>query len=157
MSAENHADLIAEAEARLTGPRLGRSMAREADKDLVVIKRLVDALKLATPAVAHYDAFGPWAHLYSIEAMREPGFIPTFCQGCNIPVTPEGFGPQHCGFCPPWDCPDCGGKDSMATPCSCWVPLEGKNIADLKAIFAADGTFSIDPKPTDSTKEADHG
>jgi len=147
---EDYADLIAEL------AKQGNEVAEFIDGEPVEF-RAIEALRGASAAQERNDGFGPNAHLYTVEAMRQEWFTPTFCQGCNIPVTPDGLAPTHCGFCPPWDCPDCGGKDSMATPCSCWVPLEGKNIADLKAIFAADGTFSIDPKPTDSTKEADHG
>ncbi|MGF3056175.1 hypothetical protein [Microbacterium sp. YY-01] len=40
-----HAALIAEAEARFTDSRLGKSWARETDKDLAIMRRLIDALE----------------------------------------------------------------------------------------------------------------
>lgn len=42
--------LIADARARLTARRIGGSIMRETDKDLVVIRRLADALEARTPA-----------------------------------------------------------------------------------------------------------
>lgn len=71
------------------------------------------------------------------------------CKGCGRTKDgPTGdptdlFPSDHCGDCPPWRCGDCGEMDSIAAKCSCWVSLEGMPLADIKALFAEDGTFSV--------------
>lgn len=71
------------------------------------------------------------------------------CKGCGATKSgPDGtptdmFPSTHCGHCPPWVCDECGATTSMADPCSCWISLEGMSLADQKALFAADGTFSL--------------
>jgi hypothetical protein len=58
--------------------------------------------------------------------------------------TPTDLYPSsHCGKCPPWKCEDCGEMSSAADLCSCWKSLDGIALADIKAVFAADGTFNI--------------
>lgn len=58
------------------------------------------------------------------------------------------YPPEHCGKCPPWTCAECGEKCSAEDLCSCWTSLEGMNLADLKAVFAAsDMSLSL---PNDS-------
>lgn len=56
MSEGTNAALIAEAEGRRTASRLGRSMMRETDKDLVVMKRLAVALDAADTRIAELEA-----------------------------------------------------------------------------------------------------
>ncbi|NED75337.1 hypothetical protein G3I51_24040 [Streptomyces sp. SID9944] len=56
------------------------------------------------------------------------------------------FPSLHCGDCPPWTCEDCGQTCSMQEPCQCWIVLDGMSLADIKAVFAADGTFNINPE-----------
>lgn len=70
--------------------------------------------------------------------------LPIHCAGCGALRGWDGEvpPPNHCDQCPPWKCHSCGRMDSMADPCPCWVSLEGKNLADLKAIFAL-GDMSI--------------
>jgi hypothetical protein len=71
------------------------------------------------------------------------------CKGCGRTKDgPTGdptdlFPAEHCDQCPPWRCADCGEMDSFAARCRCWVSLEGMALADIKAIFAGDGTFSV--------------
>lgn len=71
------------------------------------------------------------------------------CTACGrIKDGPTGdptdlFPATHCGDCPPWLCDGCGEMDSAAQHCRCWVSLEGMSLADQKALFAADGTFSL--------------
>lgn len=71
------------------------------------------------------------------------------CKGCgrtkSEPTnTPDDWFPtEHCGACPPWTCETCEEKCSAASLCSCWLPLEALPLADIKAIFAVDGTFSL--------------
>ncbi|MFB7732799.1 hypothetical protein ACFC08_00065 [Streptomyces sp. NPDC056112] len=73
------------------------------------------------------------------------------CKGCGrTKPGPTGdptdlFPSEHCGDCPPWTCEDCGEACSAASLCSCWVRLDTLPLADVKAVFAADGTFSVDP------------
>lgn len=45
-------------------------------------------------------------------------------------------------------CDYCGDPTPMTgDPCpKCWISLQGMALADMKALFAADGTFSIDPQ-----------
>lgn len=71
------------------------------------------------------------------------------CRGCGR-TKPEPTGDpshvspsSHCSDCPPWQCETCGQTCSMADPCSCWISLDGMPLADIKALFAADGTFNI--------------
>lgn len=72
--------------------------------------------------------------------MNEP------CKGCGH-LVPNGEGstppPDHCGNCPPWVCDGCGQLDSMTQPCSCWVAVDHLPLADLKAVFASDGSFNV--------------
>ena len=71
------------------------------------------------------------------------------CKGCGATKPgPDGtptdmFPSEHCGDCPPWTCEDCGNPCSSAALCSCWISLENMPLADMKALFAADGTFSL--------------
>jgi hypothetical protein len=78
------------------------------------------------------------------------------CVGCGATKPsptgdPTDFYPsEHCGECPPWQCADCGGTCSAADLCSCWIVLADLPLADVKAIFAADGMFNITPVPKES-------
>jgi len=71
------------------------------------------------------------------------------CKNCGRTMrepngTPNDISPsEHCGDCPPWRCEDCGGMSSAADLCSCWTRFEGMPLADIKALFAEDGTFSV--------------
>ena len=73
------------------------------------------------------------------------------CKGCGATKpAPDGiptdlFPSEHCGDCPPWTCETCGQECSATALCPCWVSLDGMTIADIKAIFAADGMFNIRP------------
>jgi hypothetical protein len=55
------------------------------------------------------------------------------------------FPSAHCGDCPPWICETCGEACSAVALCSCWISLAGMPLADVKAIFAGDGTFNLQP------------
>ncbi|MFJ9012370.1 hypothetical protein [Streptomyces canus] len=72
------------------------------------------------------------------------------CKGCGATKPgPTGnptdlFPSEHCGDCPPWACETCGETCSAAALCSCWIQLGGMPVADIKALFARDGTFSAD-------------
>lgn len=69
------------------------------------------------------------------------------CTGCGTTVDDlEVPGPFMCSSCPPTTCEDCGGINHPATErmCSCWVSLAEMPLADVKAIFAGDGTFNVD-------------
>lgn len=58
--------------------------------------------------------------------------------------TPNDLYPsEHCGQCPPWRCETCGEMSDTENLCSCWISLEDTPLADVKALFAADGTFNI--------------
>lgn len=72
--------------------------------------------------------------------------IPIHCAGCGSVRGWDGSVPlpKHCAECPPWQCHSCGEMDSMAEHCSCWVSLEGMNLADLKGIFAR-GDMGLKP------------
>lgn len=66
--------------------------------------------------------------------------------------TPTDFYPsEHCGECPPWCCEDCGQMSSADKLCSCWIVLADLPFADVKALFAADGTFNIGAPGTQGT------
>ncbi|MFF7476574.1 hypothetical protein [Streptomyces sp. NPDC008092] len=71
------------------------------------------------------------------------------CKGCGATkpepdTTPTDLFPsEHCGECPPWTCGDCGEQCSAAALCSCWIRFNGMALADIKAVFAADGFFSL--------------
>jgi hypothetical protein len=73
------------------------------------------------------------------------------CKGCGATKPePDGsptdlFPSEHCGECPPWTCKDCGGTCSAVELCSCWTRLDLLPLADVKALFAADGTFNVKP------------
>lgn len=73
------------------------------------------------------------------------------CRGCGATKpepdgTPTDYFPsEHCGECPPWRCDDCGEMDSAAEPCGCWIDVTTMPLADIKALFAADGTFNVNP------------
>ena len=66
------------------------------------------------------------------------------CKGCGrTKPGPTGdptdlFPSEHCGHCPPWICEACGETCSFASPCGCWISVDGMPIADLKALLAAD-------------------
>ena len=78
------------------------------------------------------------------------------CKNCGATKpepdgTPTDYFPSdHCGECPPWQCTDCGETCSAAALCSCWIMLADLSLADVKAIFAADGMFNITPIPKES-------
>lgn len=55
------------------------------------------------------------------------------------------FPSAHCGQCPPWACEDCGQACSATALCPCWTSLDTMTTADIKAIFAGDGTFNVNP------------
>lgn len=71
------------------------------------------------------------------------------CKGCGATKAgPTGdptdiYPSEHCGECPPRQCEDCGQMSSAASLCSCWLSFDGMTLADIKAVFAADGTFNI--------------
>lgn len=74
------------------------------------------------------------------------------CQGCgrsiewDVAECPEPTG-DHCAGCPPWTCSTCGELDSYGPNgphCACWISLADLSHADVKAIFAADGTFNVE-------------
>lgn len=71
------------------------------------------------------------------------------CTGCGATKPgptgdPTDFFPaERCGDCPPWRCKDCGQMCSASDLCPCWISFEGMALADIKAVFAADGTFSV--------------
>jgi len=67
------------------------------------------------------------------------------CLGCGAAADSAGPQPSACGECPPSTCEECGGVNHIATSrmCSCWVSVEDLAPADIKAIFAADGTFNV--------------
>lgn len=68
------------------------------------------------------------------------------CKGCGMTMAeldPPGPDVEHCSDCPPWLCDQCGQMDSMQQHCPCWQSLDGMNLAELKAVFAADG-LSVD-------------
>ena len=71
------------------------------------------------------------------------------CDEARPTGDPTDFFPsERCGDCPPWTCEDCGQTCSAAALCGCWVRLDGLPLADVKALFAADGTFNINPEVT---------
>jgi hypothetical protein len=63
------------------------------------------------------------------------------CPRCGVDVGDENPEVYSCGKCPPTTCDRCGGADDRS--CSCWLPFEGMNLADLKAVFAP--YFDIQP------------
>lgn len=73
------------------------------------------------------------------------------CRGCGATKpepdgTPTDTAPsEHCGECPPWTCETCGEQCSAADLCSCWIRLDQMAPADIKALFAEDGTFNVGP------------
>ena len=73
------------------------------------------------------------------------------CKGCGATKPgPTGdptdmFPSEHCGDCPPWRCDGCNQMCSMAAPCGCWIRLDAMPLADVKALFAQDGTFNVTP------------
>lgn len=72
-----------------------------------------------------------------------------FCSGCGTDTGQELGSiptPDGCGQCPPEACGTCGGINHLRTGrmCSCWVSVEDMPLADVKAIFASDGTFNVD-------------
>lgn len=88
------------------------------------------------------------------------------CSGCGrtaseLPGNPNDIAPsEHCGECPPWTCEDCGEQSSAAALCSCWIQLDQLAPADIKALFAEDGTFNVGTdgqltvaKPLDATDD----
>ena len=85
------------------------------------------------------------------------------CVGCGSEIIrndPSDFPAPilRCGDCPPTRCEVCGEMDAMDRRCSCWVALDGMAPADIKAIFAADGTFNVETDGRLSLpEEADRG
>jgi hypothetical protein len=73
------------------------------------------------------------------------------CRGCGktkaapTEAPDDVFPSEHCGECPPWRCDGCGEMDSAASRCGCWTDLMTMAHADVKALFAADGTFNVSP------------
>lgn len=71
------------------------------------------------------------------------------CRGCGATKSEPDGSPtdvapsEHCGRCPPWRCGTCGGMSSAESLCLCWTDLCEMPLADIKALFAADGTFSV--------------
>lgn len=65
------------------------------------------------------------------------------CDGSELPSCT--YPPEHCDQCPPWICESCHELSSATEPCSCWTSLDGLPLADIKAIFAADGGFDLSP------------
>lgn len=67
------------------------------------------------------------------------------CKGCGATKpAPDGtptdlFPSAHCG--------DCGQACSAIALCSCWISFDGIALADIKALFAADGMFNVRPVP----------
>ena len=59
----------------------------------------------------------------------------------------DHFPSDHCDECAPWLCDSCGQTCSFAAPCRCWIQLDTLHLADIKALFTGDGTFSVDPRP----------
>lgn len=76
------------------------------------------------------------------------------CKGCGrtkrmMTGDPTDLFPSgHCSECPPWRCETCGMMDSAAEHCPCWIDLTSMPHADVKALFAADGTFNVAPDGT---------
>ena len=59
------------------------------------------------------------------------------CRACGADVGIGNPQAEHCGKCPPWRCEDCGEMDAPPpNSCSCWVPLAGLALADIKSVFA---------------------
>ena len=73
------------------------------------------------------------------------------CKGCGATKpapdeTPTDLFPSaHCGDCPPWICESCGQWCSATALCPCWLSFDGMSVADIKAVFAADGMFNVRP------------
>jgi hypothetical protein len=67
------------------------------------------------------------------------------CTACGASSDLEGPTPNACTSCPPSICVDCGGVNHLATDrsCVCWVNIEDVSLADVKALFARDGTFNV--------------
>lgn len=71
------------------------------------------------------------------------------CRNCGRTMrelndTPNDLFPsEHCGDCPPWRCEACGERSSAKSLCSCCISFDGMPLADIKALFAMDGTFNI--------------
>jgi hypothetical protein len=61
------------------------------------------------------------------------------CDNCGSPLLDGVPVADFCGHCPPHRCDQCGGMDSMQTPCKCWVDVADIAFADLKGMFARDG------------------
>ena len=66
----------------------------------------------------------------------------TTAGSCLIVLTVSNIA-AGCGDCPPWHCGDCGEMSSYANKCSCWIDLTTMARADVKALFAADGTLNV--------------
>jgi hypothetical protein len=69
------------------------------------------------------------------------------CQGCGD-TWPAANGPDatHCGNCPPWHCDRCNRTVDMTAKFNCdtcVMRFKDMPLADIKAIFAADGGFNI--------------
>lgn len=73
------------------------------------------------------------------------------CTGCGATKPgPDGtptdlFPSARCGECPPWTCGTCGLQCSATALCPCWISFDGMALADIKAVFAADGMFNVRP------------
>lgn len=71
------------------------------------------------------------------------------CRGCGATKPePDGdptdlYPSERCGQCPPWTCEACGKQCSAENLCSCWIKLDDLAPADIKALFAGDGTFNV--------------
>lgn len=65
------------------------------------------------------------------------------CKNCGreLDDVPEA---DYCSQCPPRRCEQCGEIYSMSDLCKCWVSIEDMAPADIKALFAMDGTFNVE-------------
>lgn len=89
-----------------------------------------------------------WRRLGSSEQAATPILT---CRNCGrtkaaLSGEPTDLSPSdHCGECPPWRCEDCGEMCSASNKCACWIDLTTMSHADVKALFAQDGTFNVGP------------
>ena len=84
------------------------------------------------------------------------------CTGCGATKPARTGAPtdlypsEHCGQCPPWQCADCGETCSAADMCSCWTRVSDLSTADMRALFARDGTFTLGVPHRPDDLAADH-
>lgn len=74
------------------------------------------------------------------------------CEGCGATKpapdgTPTDLHPAlRCSNCPPWHCERCERTVDMAAQLdcnTCVMRFEGMPLADIKAVFARDGSFNV--------------